>query len=219
MTIGKISISVAAIMLFGAVTPASTQQNEQGAGGEIFEKVQSEFAEAYNHKDIGAMAAFFRENGVRIRPAGESPVSQPLISDDVASHSGYAGTMSDSPGLIALRKSLGDSSPELPPETPKQMAHDAIRQILDAIESGVCPLGDWERRCLGAAITSLRGGHTHEARSRARQALWPEENRRNAAIAKFPVRPGMASVAELKREFEAARAMPGRARRRGAETV
>jgi hypothetical protein len=127
--------------------------------------------------------------------------------------------MSDSPGLIALRKSLGDSSPELPPETPKQMAHDAIRQILDAFESGVCPLGDWERRCLGAAITSLRGGHTHEARSRARQALWPEENRRNAAIAKFPLRPGMASVAELKREFEAARAMPGRAGRRGAETV
>jgi hypothetical protein len=181
--------------------------------------VQSEFAEAYNHKDIAAMAAFFSENGVRITPAGESPVSQPLISDDVASHSGYAGTMSDSPGLIALRKSLGDSSPELPAETPKQMAHDAIRQILDAIESGVCPLGDWERRCLGAAITSLRGGHTHEARSRARQALWPEENRRNAAIAKLPLRPGMASVAELKREFEAARAMRGRAGRRGAEAV
>jgi len=99
------------------------------------------------------------------------------------------------------------------------MAHDAIRQILDAIESGVCPLGDWERRCLGAAITSLRGGHTHEARSRARQALWPDENRRNAAIAKFPLRPGMGNVAELRREFEAAMAMPGRAGRRGAGTV
>ena len=70
MTMGKISISVAAIMLFGAVTPASTQQNEQGAGGEIFEKVQSEFAEAYNRKDIAAMAAFFSENGVRITLAG-----------------------------------------------------------------------------------------------------------------------------------------------------
>jgi hypothetical protein len=151
--------------------------------------------------------------------APKSPASEPLTSDDAAGHSRYAGTMSDSPGLIALRKSLGDSSAELPPENPEQMAHDAIRQILDAIESGVCPLGDWERRCLGAAITSLRGGHTHEARSRARQALWPEENRRNAAIAKFPVRPGMASVGELKHEFEAARAMPGRAGRRGAETV
>jgi hypothetical protein len=120
---------------------------------------------------------------------------------------------------MALRKSLGTSSPELPPETAKQMAHDAIRQILDAVESGVCPLGDWERRCLGAAITSLRGGHTHEARTRARQALWPQENRRNASIARFPLRPGMGTVAELKREFEAALAMPGRAGGRGAKTA
>lgn len=94
------------------------------------------------------------------------------------------------------------------------MAQDAIRQILDAIESGVCPLGDWERRCLAAAITSLRGGKSNEARSRARRALWPEENRRNSAIVKFPPRPGMLTLAELRREFEAARAMPGR----GAET-
>lgn len=127
--------------------------------------------------------------------------------------------MSDPPELIALRKSLVGSSEELPPETRKQLAHDAIRQILDAIESGVCPLGDWERRCLAAAITSLRGGHVNEARTRARQALWPDENRRNAAIATFPVRPGMWSVAELRREFEAARAMPGRTGKRGTKTV
>ena len=63
-------MSVAAVMLFGVVTPASTQQDEPGAGGQIFEKVQSEFAEAYNRKDIAAMAAFFSENGVRITPAG-----------------------------------------------------------------------------------------------------------------------------------------------------
>jgi len=147
------------------------------------------------------------------------PASEPFTSDDAARRSRYVGSMSDSPGLIALRKSLGASSPELPPEPAKQMANDAIRQILDAIESGICPLGDWERRCLAAAITSLRGGHTHEARSRARQALWPQENRRSAAIGKFPLRPGMGSVAELTREFEAARAMPGRAGRRGAKTV
>jgi hypothetical protein len=122
--------------------------------------------------------------------------------------------MSESPGLIALRKSLVDSSEELPPEVRKQMAQDAIRQILDAIEGGVCPLGDWERRCLAAAITSLRGGKSNEARSRARRALWPEENRRNSAIVKFPPRPGMLTIAELRREFDAARAMPGR----GAET-
>jgi ketosteroid isomerase-like protein len=70
MTSSRIAISVAAIMLFGVVAPASTQQNEPGAGGELFEKMQSEFAEAYNRKDIAAMAAFFSENGVRITPAG-----------------------------------------------------------------------------------------------------------------------------------------------------
>jgi ketosteroid isomerase-like protein len=70
MTPSRTAISVAAVMLFGAVTPASTQQNEPGAGGELFQKVQSEFAEAYNRKDVAAMAAFFSENGVRITPAG-----------------------------------------------------------------------------------------------------------------------------------------------------
>jgi ketosteroid isomerase-like protein len=60
----------AAVMLFGAVTPASTQQNEPGAGGELFQKVQAEFAEAYNRKDVAAMAAFFSESGVRVTPTG-----------------------------------------------------------------------------------------------------------------------------------------------------
>jgi hypothetical protein len=73
MTSGRIAISVAAIMLFGVVTPASTQQDEPGAGGVLFEKVQSDFAEAYNRKDIAAMAAFFSENGLRITPAGVFP--------------------------------------------------------------------------------------------------------------------------------------------------
>jgi ketosteroid isomerase-like protein len=63
-------MSVAAVMLFAVVTPASTQPVEPGAGGDIFEKMQSEFAEAYNRKDIAAMAGFFSENGVRITPAG-----------------------------------------------------------------------------------------------------------------------------------------------------
>ena len=70
MTSSRIAISVVAIMLSGFVTPASTEQDEPSAGGELFEKMQSEFAEAYNRKDIAAMAAFFSENGVRITPAG-----------------------------------------------------------------------------------------------------------------------------------------------------
>ena len=59
-------MSVAAVMFFAVVTSASTQPVEPGAGGEIFEKMQSEFAEAYNRKDIAAMAGFFSENGVRM---------------------------------------------------------------------------------------------------------------------------------------------------------
>lgn len=119
--------------------------------------------------------------------------------------------MSNSPDLIALRKSLVNSSEEVSPEVRKQMALDAIRQILAAIEKGVCPLGDWERRCLAAAITSLRAAKSNEARSRARRALWPEENRRDAAIKQFPLKPGMSSLDELKHEFEAARVMLDRA--------
>jgi hypothetical protein len=63
------SMGVACILLY-AVTPASAQQNDPGAGGELFQKVQAEFAEAYNRKDVAAMAGFFDENGVRITPSG-----------------------------------------------------------------------------------------------------------------------------------------------------
>lgn len=70
MNSSRIAIGIVAIMLLGVVTPASTQQDEPAAGGELFEKMQSEFAEAYNRKDVAAMAAFFSEDGVRITPAG-----------------------------------------------------------------------------------------------------------------------------------------------------
>jgi len=66
----KIAIGIATVMSLCVATPASTQQYEPSAGGELFEKVQSEFAEAYNRKDIAGMAAFFSENGIRITPAG-----------------------------------------------------------------------------------------------------------------------------------------------------
>ena len=66
----RVPISIVAIMLFAIVTPASTQQDEPGAGGELFEKMHMQFAEAYNRKDVAAMTGFFSENGVRITPAG-----------------------------------------------------------------------------------------------------------------------------------------------------
>lgn len=70
MAPNRTAIVVAALMLVGAVTPASAQQADQAAGGEAFQKVQAEFAKAYNRKDVAAMAAFFSENGIRITPAG-----------------------------------------------------------------------------------------------------------------------------------------------------
>ena len=112
--------------------------------------------------------------------------------------------MAHSVALLSLRKTLSGVVEELPQEGKRKIAEEAIAKILDAIEAGVCPLGNWERRCLAAAITSLRGGRFDQARIMARQALWPEENRRLASIAKFPAKPGMLSIDDLSREFRAA---------------
>jgi uncharacterized protein (TIGR02246 family) len=65
----KIAMGVACILL-NAVTPGSAQQNNPEAGGEPFQQVQAEFAQAYNRKDVAAMATFFSEDGVRITPSG-----------------------------------------------------------------------------------------------------------------------------------------------------
>jgi ketosteroid isomerase-like protein len=71
MTLNRTAIRIAAAILLGAISPAATQQqDEPSAGGEQFEKMQSEFAQAYNRKDVAAMASFFSENAVRITPAG-----------------------------------------------------------------------------------------------------------------------------------------------------
>lgn len=118
--------------------------------------------------------------------------------------------MTDSPQLVALRKALAAETDGLDTDAKKQMADDTIVQILDALGRGVLPLGMWEQRCLAAAIISIRGGRYDEARSMARRALWPEENRRISAIARFPLRPGMLTVEELGRELEAARNMKRR---------
>ena len=112
--------------------------------------------------------------------------------------------MADSLALVSLRKTLAEVVEDLPQEGKRKIAEEAITKILDAIEAGVCPLGDWERRCLAAAIRSIRSSRFDQARTMARRALWPEENRRLTSIAKFPVRPGMFSIDELRRELKAA---------------
>jgi ketosteroid isomerase-like protein len=71
MTVCRTAITFALATLLGFTSPALTQQqDEPGAGGEMFEKMQAEFAQAYNRKDVAAMASFFSEDGVRITPAG-----------------------------------------------------------------------------------------------------------------------------------------------------
>ena len=69
-SVWKTTIYAATILLLFAGRPALPQQIEPSAGGELFEEKQSEFAEAYNRKDVPAMAAFFTEDAVRITPAG-----------------------------------------------------------------------------------------------------------------------------------------------------
>ena len=64
------AVSVAAILWLSAAAPAASQQNKPSAGGDLFEKVQSEFADAYNRKDVEAMAMAFSENAVRVTPSG-----------------------------------------------------------------------------------------------------------------------------------------------------
>jgi ketosteroid isomerase-like protein len=70
MTPNRTAIGVAAVMLFVCVIPVSAQPDEPSVGGEIFQSMQSQFAEAYNRGDVAGMAAFFSEDAVRITPDG-----------------------------------------------------------------------------------------------------------------------------------------------------
>jgi ketosteroid isomerase-like protein len=65
----RITIGAIALIWLGTVTPALPQA-EPSAGGELFERMQADFAQAYNRKDLDAMANAFSENAVRITPAG-----------------------------------------------------------------------------------------------------------------------------------------------------
>lgn len=65
----RVTVSAVALIWLGAATPALPQA-EPSAGGEAFEKMQADFAAAYNRRDLAAMANAFSENAVRITPAG-----------------------------------------------------------------------------------------------------------------------------------------------------
>jgi ketosteroid isomerase-like protein len=44
--------------------------SEESKGGDAFSDVQTKFAEAYNRKDIEAMATAFSETAIRVTPSG-----------------------------------------------------------------------------------------------------------------------------------------------------
>ena len=52
-------------ILLGATTLAIAQQSLPVTHDEVFQQVQKQFAEAYNRKDVEAMAELFTENGLR----------------------------------------------------------------------------------------------------------------------------------------------------------
>ena len=116
--------------------------------------------------------------------------------------------MTESPELIALRKSLGGPLDGLPADVRKQIAGNAIELVLDGVERGFVPLEDWEKRCIAEALQQLRGHHHELARAAARRALWPHENRRASEIRKHPLRPGMTTLAEFRHLLAAARELP-----------
>jgi ketosteroid isomerase-like protein len=65
------NMTMTSVFILCRVTaPAFAQQIDPAAGDEAFQKVQAEFADAYNRKDVPAMAEFFSEKAVRITPSG-----------------------------------------------------------------------------------------------------------------------------------------------------
>ena len=60
---------LATICLLHAIPSHATAQ-QSSTEDTAFADVQKHFAEAYNHKDVDAMAAAFTENGIRVTPSG-----------------------------------------------------------------------------------------------------------------------------------------------------
>jgi ketosteroid isomerase-like protein len=57
-------------ILLSATTPAIAQQSPPITDDEVFQQVQKQLAEAYNRKDVNAMAELFTENSLRVTPNG-----------------------------------------------------------------------------------------------------------------------------------------------------
>ena len=117
--------------------------------------------------------------------------------------------MTEPPELIDLRKALATAAPSAP-DAKKKQAEDAVEQILDAIEQGVLHLGNWELRCLSAALHLAQGGDYDTARTIARKAIWPRENRRDAEVARYRIGHDMLTLDGLRRALASLRTSPAR---------
>jgi hypothetical protein len=118
--------------------------------------------------------------------------------------------MPENPEIIELRQKLSEAPADSTAIAKKKHVEDAIAEILDAVERDVCQLGNWEARCIGAAITALDSRNYDGARTMARKALWPVDNRRDSAMGKYRPRADMLTLAGLRRAFASARAIPPR---------
>jgi ketosteroid isomerase-like protein len=61
---------ISVFILCSVTAPVLAAQIDPVAGDKAFQKVPAEFADAYNRKDVPAMAEFFSEKAVRITPSG-----------------------------------------------------------------------------------------------------------------------------------------------------
>jgi hypothetical protein len=66
------TIVIVFCLLLGAATPAVAQQSPATTDDDVFQQVQKQFAEAYNRKDVNAMASYSLKTVCGLRPAGSS---------------------------------------------------------------------------------------------------------------------------------------------------
>ena len=66
MALRTLPATICLLLAMSSHTSSQQSSTEDAA----FADVQRHFAEAYNHKDVDAMAAAFTENGIRVTPSG-----------------------------------------------------------------------------------------------------------------------------------------------------
>ena len=89
----------------------------------------------------------------------------------------------------------------------KQLAEEAIGDVLAAVSRGFWPFDDWTRHCLATAITDMQAGRYDAARIDAAAAICPIESRDPTYVASGKPN-GIQTVGDLKRELAKLRTQP-----------